>query len=74
LAVIRAISRLDRAGAPRNFRRLKQGPSTPNPISKGGAVRGLWLDFRRKKQGAAGITTAAPYVAGRWGRGIDRLP
>jgi hypothetical protein len=22
-----------------------------------------------KKQGAAGITTAAPYVAGQWGRG-----
>jgi hypothetical protein len=23
----------------------------------------------RKKQGAAGITTAAPYIAGQWGRG-----
>jgi len=23
-----------------------------------------------KKQGAAGITTAAPYVTGQWGRGI----
>ena len=22
-----------------------------------------------KKQGAAGITTAAPYIAGQWGRG-----
>jgi hypothetical protein len=40
----------------------------------GGAVRRLWLDVRKKKQGAAGITTPAPYVAGRWGRGIDRLP
>ncbi len=61
-----------------NFRRIKQGPGTLNPISKGGAdggaVRGLWLDFCGKKQGAAGITTAAPYVAGRWGRGNDRLP
>jgi hypothetical protein len=27
-----------------------------------------------KKQGAAGITTAAPYVTGQWGRGEDRLP
>jgi hypothetical protein len=24
---------------------------------------------KTKKQGAAGITTAAPYVAGQWGRG-----
>src|SRR6266478_2970017 len=35
----------------------------------GGAVRRLWLDCCRKKQGTAGITTAAPYVAGQWGRG-----
>jgi hypothetical protein len=27
-----------------------------------------------KKQGADGITTPAPYVAGQWGRGDDRLP
>jgi hypothetical protein len=27
-----------------------------------------------KKQGATGITTVAPYVAGQWGRGEDRLP
>jgi hypothetical protein len=26
-----------------------------------------------KKQGAAGITTAAPYVTGQWGRGDNRL-
>jgi len=26
-----------------------------------------------KKQGATGITTVAPYVAGQWGRGEDRL-
>jgi hypothetical protein len=25
---------------------------------------------RKKKQGAAGITTAAPYVASQWGRGM----
>jgi hypothetical protein len=60
-----------------NFRRLKQGPGTLNPISKGGAgggaVRGIWLDFGRKKQGAAGITTAAPYITGQWGRGDNRL-
>src|ERR1700704_4371945 len=28
--------------------------------------------YKAKKQGAAGITTAAPYVAGQWGRGEDR--
>ncbi len=47
-----------------NFRRLKQGPGTLNPISKGGAgggaVRGIWLDFGRKNtspvNGAGGIT------------------
>ena len=27
-----------------------------------------------KKQGAAGITTAAPHIAGQWGRGDNRLP
>jgi hypothetical protein len=26
-----------------------------------------------KKQGAAGITTAAPHIAGQWGRGDNRL-
>jgi len=25
--------------------------------------------FQEKKQGATGITTVAPYVAGQWGRG-----
>jgi len=30
-------------------------------------------EIKSKKQGAAGITTAAPYVAGQWGRGEDRL-
>jgi len=29
---------------------------------------------RQKKQGATGITTVAPYVAGQWGRGDNRLP
>jgi len=28
---------------------------------------------QQKKQGAAGITTAAPYVTGQWGRGDNRL-
>jgi hypothetical protein len=27
-----------------------------------------------KKQGATGITTVAPYIAGQWGRGNNRLP
>jgi hypothetical protein len=30
--------------------------------------------FLEKKQGAAGITTAAPRIAGQWGRGDNRLP
>jgi hypothetical protein len=30
----------------------------------GGAAKGFWRNFLNKKQGAAGITTAAPYVAG----------
>ena len=35
----------------------------------GGAVAERGQEFAAKKQGAAGITTAAPYVAGQWGRG-----
>jgi hypothetical protein len=27
----------------------------------------------QKKQGATGITTVAPYIAGQWGRGDNRL-
>jgi hypothetical protein len=27
-----------------------------------------------KKQGATGITTVAPHIAGQWGRGDNRLP
>ena len=27
----------------------------------------------KKKQGATGITTVAPYIAGQWGRGNNRL-
>jgi hypothetical protein len=30
--------------------------------------------YWQKKQGAAGITTAAPHIAGQWGRGDNRLP
>jgi hypothetical protein len=33
----------------------------------------LAVDLSAKKQGAAGITTAAPYVAGQLGQGDDRL-
>jgi hypothetical protein len=29
--------------------------------------------FPQKKQGATGITTVAPYIAGQWGRGNNRL-
>lgn len=28
---------------------------------------------QKKEQGATGITTVAPYVAGQWGRGNNRL-
>jgi hypothetical protein len=39
-----------------------------SPISKGGAdggaARAGWLDFRRKKQGAAGITAARSQLSG----------
>ena len=31
-------------------------------------------EIPQKKQGATGITTVAPYVAGQWGRGNNRLP
>jgi len=40
----------------------------------GGAVKGFFAFITAKKQGAAGITTAAPHIAGQWGRGDDRLP
>jgi hypothetical protein len=30
--------------------------------------------INQKKQGATGITTVAPHVAGQWGRGNNRLP
>ena len=31
------------------------------------------MHFSTKKQSATGITTAAPYIAGQWGRGDNRL-
>jgi hypothetical protein len=36
------------------------------------AIAGLSSNIK-KKQGATGITTVAPYVAGQWGRGNNRL-
>jgi hypothetical protein len=38
------------------------------------ALKGLVVSGFEKKQGATGITTIAPYVAGQWGRGNNRLP
>jgi hypothetical protein len=36
-----------------------------------GRQRRVSQNYRKtKKQGAAGITTAAPYVASQWGRGM----
>jgi len=37
-------------------------------------LRPQGIVFLDKKQGAAGITTAAPRIAGQWGRGDNRLP
>jgi hypothetical protein len=48
---------------------IQAEPGTIN----GAAVR-IFALITGKKQGAAGITTAAPYIAGQWGRGEDRLP
>ena len=39
----------------------------------GGAETQQFLKFPEKKQGATGITTVAPYIAGQWGRGNNRL-
>ncbi|MGX1349444.1 hypothetical protein AB7M49_003020 [Bradyrhizobium elkanii] len=33
----------------------------------------MFAASRKKEQGATGITTVAPYVAGQWGRGNNRL-
>ena len=38
---------------------------------KAPAIKAL-MTFK-KKQGATGITTVAPYIAGQWGRGNNRL-
>jgi hypothetical protein len=50
---------------------LAAGAAGPRRIgsAEGGVVSLNVLISRRKKQGAAGITTAAPYIAGQWGRG-----
>jgi len=37
-------------------------------MADGGLARATALQ-RQKKQGATGITTVAPYIAGQWGRG-----
>jgi hypothetical protein len=62
------------------------GSAIPNPVpcnlddrqfQRWGGWWGGWeksAKFRAKKQGAAGITTAAPHIAGQWGRGDNRLP
>jgi hypothetical protein len=42
-------------------------------LAVAGADRGILQISRKKKQGATGITTVAPYIAGQWGRGNNRL-
>jgi hypothetical protein len=51
-------------------------PPTMVPVNllQGAAAWKFTPKFGIKKQGADGITTPAPYVAGQWGRGDDRLP
>ena len=44
-----------------------------NAIKAIDVPHGRALPMSEKKQGATGITTVAPYVAGQWGRGEDRL-
>ena len=39
-----------------------------------GRLAQILAKFREKKQGATGITSVAPYIAGQWGRGDNRLP
>ena len=51
--------------------RAKHALDAPNRIWSTGS---LGTDTPEKKQGATGITTVAPYVAGQWGRGNNRLP
>ncbi len=46
----------------------------PVNLLKAGEFWKFTPKFSIKKQGADGITTPAPYVAGQWGRGDDRLP
>jgi hypothetical protein len=44
------------------------------PPTGGEAELGNSSNSPQKKQGATGITTVAPYIAGQWGRGNNRLP
>jgi len=52
---------------------LRVGGELP-PDSGPRHTRHCVLGVFNKKQGAAGITTAAPRIAGQWGRGDNRLP
>jgi len=40
-----------------------------NLVGRAGSGTPLFLATGSSKQGATGITTVAPYVAGQWGRG-----
>jgi hypothetical protein len=54
----------------------RRGRTLRRRAEKAAAIANLFEINRiaDKKQGAAGITTAAPYVTGQWGRGDNRLP
>jgi hypothetical protein len=53
---------------------LRDGGLRTKGGAVGGAVKAFFALIIAKKQGAAGITTAAPRIAGQWGRGDNRLP
>jgi len=57
----------------------ESGPPAPPSTGRSPRARTAWWGGKKmwpvsgKKQGAAGITTAAPCSAGQWGRGNNRL-
>jgi hypothetical protein len=63
---------------------LTEDNSSEPQVQRSNVNVGDYIDWRSthwqfrwsgpKKQGATGITTVAPYVAGQWGRGNNRLP
>jgi hypothetical protein len=59
---------------PRNPDRAIQTADGSKSGADGGAGNEKVAKYPEEKRGAAGITTAAPRIAGQWGRGDNRLP